>query len=163
MSTPKSCSECGQVLGATWKVCVRCGHEVIAEQPGYCSNCGTRLPGDVAFCPNCGARVSGLGSATSITQGPALAGEVAYWVSRGYSIQIQTEQEAILSRPGKAASGCLVVFLLLLGIVPGIVYLVWPRQAEVVRLWVDVDGKVHRTGGSGDRRLVIQPRGDGHE
>ena len=66
------------------------------EQPRYYSNCGTRLPGDVGFCPNCGTRVSEPDSARRITQGRTLAGETAYWVSRGYSIQLQTDKEALL-------------------------------------------------------------------
>lgn len=60
--------------------------------------------------------------------------EIRRRVRAGYLLSHQDERTASLSRPRKARSGILFILLLLLGIVPGIVYLLLPRRADSVLL-----------------------------
>lgn len=69
--------------------------------------------------------------------------EIMRWVKRGARIQNRTDRQAQLVMPAKGKSLLLVIVLLVLGVVPGVIYLIWPRKDTVITLTLDASGKLH--------------------
>ena len=63
------------------------------------------------------------------------------YLEEGWLIQNQTETRAQLRKPAQSKSGCLIIILLLFGVLPGILYLMWPNQDRIVLVEVNEVGK----------------------
>lgn len=82
----------------------------------------------------------------------ALNDEIRRRTSDGWALTAQTETTASMTKKGSGKSCLLIVILLMLGIVPGILYILWPRREQVVFLELQPDGTVRASG-----RGVSQP------
>ena len=58
-------------------------------------------------------------------------------VAEGWGLNSQTETTAAVTKPGERLNGCLVVLLLLCFLIPGLIYLFWPRHDLSVLVEVD--------------------------
>ena len=58
-------------------------------------------------------------------------------VAEGWGLNSQTETTAAVTKPGERLNGCLVVLLLLWFLIPGLIYLFWPRHDLSVLVEVD--------------------------
>lgn len=70
---------------------------------------------------------------------------VASHMREGWLVQNQSETRAQMIKPATKKSCLLIVVLLLLGILPGILYLLWPSRDKILIIEVDESGRVHRT------------------
>jgi hypothetical protein len=70
--------------------------------------------------------------------------ELQPYLRDGWRIQARSEGQAQLVLPARKKSGCLIIVLLLLGIVPGIIYLMWPSRDELLTITVDATGHVQK-------------------
>jgi hypothetical protein len=68
MNELRTCSSCGQPLGADVQFCGRCGAAVNAGAPRACPSCGATNPALSRFCERCG--VSLLGGSTAQPAAP---------------------------------------------------------------------------------------------
>jgi len=65
---------------------------------------------------------------------------------QGWLVQNRTGHSAQLTKPAEDKNGCLILVLLLFGILPGILYLLLPRDAQTLLIEVDTDGIVRENG-----------------
>ena len=72
----------------------------------------------------------------------ALDKAVLEWARKGAVLQSRTETQAQMVIAAKPRSLWLLLVLLVLGVVPGLLYLVWPRKSTIVTLTVGDNGKV---------------------
>ena len=76
----------------------------------------------------------------------ALNQEIRRLIGDGYQITSQTPETASLVRKASGKSCGLIAVLLCAGILPGIIYIMWPRKDETVFLELEPDNTVRRTG-----------------
>jgi len=72
----------------------------------------------------------------------ALDKAVSEWARKGAVLQSRTETQAQMVIAARPRSLWLLLVLLVLGVVPGLLYLVWPRKSTIVTLTVGDDGNV---------------------
>lgn len=74
---------------------------------------------------------------------------------KGWVISSRTDTTAQLTRSGKK-SGCLLLILLIFGILPGILYAVWPASQETMFVIVNEQGEAHFSGSAHARDPVLE-------
>ena len=72
-----------------------------------------------------------------------LQNEVRKYTKRGWKIVSQTNTSCQLSRK-KRPSALIAVLLLFLMILPGLIYIFWPRGEDLIYLFVDEKGRVSK-------------------
>jgi len=145
-------------------------HRPVPLQPGMltCRECGFANIPDRRICKNCGASLyatlehsprspvsstlSSSSSAVSASVTPLpieerrtiLDREVARYVSAGYILISRTDNTAQLVSE-TSPNGCLLIGLFLLGIVPGLIYMMISKRTESLYIEVDDFGHLNHT------------------
>ena len=76
-------------------------------------------------------------------RGEILSIAVREWSNEGWLLQTREQTWAQMRKPAAKKSGCLLVILLLAGVLPGILYAMWPVKPQLVTLAVDTSGELH--------------------
>ncbi len=75
--------------------------------------------------------------------------EIRRRVNDGWVLNSQTDKTAAMSKRGGGKSCLLILILLMLGILPGIIYIIWPRRDQSVFLELTEAGTVQVSGRGG--------------
>jgi len=137
-----------------WDIVAARAHSILALQPEQPDALGlldaAKRAGATTEQPTITSVVPSLGTAEPVDSQPsspdALNREIRRLTNDGWTVTSQTPDTASMVLRAKGTNGCLVIVLLMLGILPGILYIMWPRKDKTLFLELRPGNTVSHSG-----------------